>query len=126
VQGHDQFLDAVQGRVLVRVQEYAPVFLGRDRSARHLDAFLVREEQGRNRSVQGQGDGRQFGRGEGAATAFGLMDGLSAPGLAQVSAYRLAQFGERHPPRFPQAGDLSSDGFLDPHGFSRMSFCAMT
>jgi len=66
-------------------------------------------------SVESQGEGGEFGGGEGTLAAFSLMDGLSAPGLAQVAAEGFPQVGLRQLPLRPQARDLSADGFFDLH-----------
>jgi hypothetical protein len=57
------------------------------------------------------------------------MDGLPAPGLAQVAAEGLAQVGQRLLPLCSQACDLPADGFFNPHPgplLSILSIPAMT
>jgi hypothetical protein len=80
-----------------------------------LDLFRLGQEQGRDRCVEGQGQGGQFGRGEGAASALGLVDGLAAPRFAQVTPYGLAQLGERQLAGLPKVGNLLANGHLDRH-----------
>jgi hypothetical protein len=54
------------------------------------------------------------------------MDGLPAPGLAQVAAKGFAQVGQRLLPLRAQARDLPAYGFFNPHPGLVVSFLAMT
>jgi hypothetical protein len=51
----------------------------------------------------------------GTLAALGLVDGLPAPGFAQVAAEGFTEVGQRQLPLRPQARDLSADGFFDAH-----------
>ena len=64
----------------------AAVLLGGDGPAGQLDLIVLGAEQGLDGGVESQGQGGEFGGGEGTLAAFGLVDGLSAPGLAQIAA----------------------------------------
>src|SRR6185312_5090106 len=79
------------------------------------DLGALRAEQDLDGGVESQGEGGQFGRGEGALPAFGLVDGLPAPRPAQVATQGLAQVGQRQLPLGPEACDLPPDDLFDPH-----------
>ncbi|HET6185941.1 MAG TPA: hypothetical protein VFE59_02960, partial [Trebonia sp.] len=76
---------------------------------------LSARKQGLDRGVEGEGQRGELGGGEGTPAAVGLVDGLPAPGFAQVTAEGFAEVGQRQLPLRPQARDLPADGFLDSH-----------
>jgi hypothetical protein len=126
VKRDDHLLDPVQGCVLLPVQQDAPVLLGGDSQAGELDLGGLRAEQDLDGGVESQGEGGQFGGGEGALPAFGLVDGLPAPRPAQVASQGLAQVGQRQLPLGPEACDLPPDDLFDPHPRSLLSSQSMT
>jgi SAM-dependent methyltransferase len=115
VQRADKFLEPVQGAVVPPVQQGAAVLLGGDGPAGQLDRIVSSAEEGLDGGVEDQGQGGELGGGEGTLATFGLMDGLPAPGLAQILAEGFAQLGQRQLPLRPQACDLPADGFFNPH-----------
>jgi len=48
--------------------------------------MVLGPEQGLDRGIESQGQGGEFGGGERTLAALSLVDGLSAPGLAQIAA----------------------------------------
>jgi hypothetical protein len=54
------------------------------------------------------------------------MDGLPAPGFAQIAAEGFAQVGQGQLPLCSQACDLPADGFFNPHLSPLVSVSAMT
>src|SRR3984957_6277814 len=126
VERDDQFLEPVKRGVVLPVQQDAAVLLGGDGPAGQLDLPALGAEQGLDGGVESQGQRGELGGGEGTLAAFGLGDGLPAPGFAQVTAEGFTEVGQRQLPLRPQARDLPADGFLDSHPTSRMSRSAIT
>src|SRR3984957_3094333 len=126
VERDDQFLEPVQRSVVLPVQQNAAVLLGSDGPAGQLDLPALGAEQGLDGGVESERQRGELGGGEGALAALGLVDGLPAPGFAQVTAEGFAEVGQRQPPLRPQACDLPAYGFFDPHPTSRVSFLALT
>jgi len=73
-----------------RVPRYSS---GGDGPAGQLDRLVLGAEQGLDGGVEGEGQRGELGGGKGALAALGLVDGLPAPGLAQVAAESLAEVG---------------------------------
>ena len=115
VERDDQFLEPVQRGVVLPVQQDAAVLLGGDGPAGQLDLPALGAEQGLDGGVEGEGQRGELRGGEGTLAALGLVDGLPAPGSAQVAAEGLAEVGQRQLPLRPQARDLPADGFFDSH-----------
>ena len=107
VQGDDQFLEPVKRGVVLPVQQGAAVLLKGDGPAGQLDLIVLGAEQGLDGSVESESQGGELGGGEGTLAAFSLMDGLPAPGLAQIAAEGFAEVGQRQLPLRSQACDLS-------------------
>src|SRR5690349_15831198 len=114
VERDDQFLESVQRGVILPVQQDAAVLLGSDGPAGQLDLPALGAEQGLDGGVENEGQRGELGGGEGTLAAFGLVDGLPAPGFAQVAAEGFTEVGQRQLPLRPQARDLPADGFFDP------------
>src|SRR6185437_2134835 len=115
VERDDQFLEPVQRGVVLPVQQDAAVLLGSDGPAGQLDLPALGPEQRLDGGVESEGQRGELGGGEGTLAPLRLVNGLPAPGFAQVAAEGFTEVGQRQLPLRPQARDLPADGFFDSH-----------
>lgn len=120
-QRDDQLLQPIQRAIVFPVQQGATVLLAGDGPAGQLDLVVLAAEQGLDGGVEYQGQGGELGGGEGALAAFGLMDGLPAPGPAYTAPMLREQIRDLAAKDVVHlVADLSAVDFLDSTGLGAL------